>query len=184
MDASQARAWIIGPPEDLRHPGPADAKVWGKVCPALKRAGVEERRVTPCEVERISVETGDGFARDARCAGLPNVHERCATIRFWSRLPRCAILDAYHWRCMPRFHRKIGRSLAQFTSSSYAKRELQDTPQHIEAVATPTFTAFAGDVGHTAVCGLVAANVGPVAMNVGQRHRVFAGNVGPFLLCL
>jgi hypothetical protein len=54
MDASQARSWIIGPPEYLRHPGPADAKVWGKVCPALKLAGVEERRVTTCEVERIT----------------------------------------------------------------------------------------------------------------------------------
>jgi len=64
----------------------------------------------------FSVWTGDGFARDVLCAGLPNLHERCATIRFWSRLPRCAILDSSHWRWIPMFHLKIGRSLAQFTT--------------------------------------------------------------------
>ncbi|HLJ92105.1 MAG TPA: hypothetical protein VKU02_02825 [Gemmataceae bacterium] len=39
MDDRQARSWIIGPPEYRRHPGPADGKIGGKICPALNLAG-------------------------------------------------------------------------------------------------------------------------------------------------
>jgi hypothetical protein len=44
--------------------------------------------ITRTDLACFFVWTGNGFARDALCADHPNLQKRCATIRFWSGVPR------------------------------------------------------------------------------------------------
>ena len=56
-----AHSLLSQPPQDLRHPGPADAEVACERRPPLELAGVEQRLVIAGQLERIAAFLRGGF---------------------------------------------------------------------------------------------------------------------------